>query len=171
MKFPLPTVGAAVLPPLLLDAVGALATDDARLSSIHMATSIMSRHQGIMTGRGEKSEALQAGFTQKAFAAVVRQYPNDDRTAAISAYIRDSVASVALFMSNATHDALAYPLDRLSNGNALLALSAGPDTNETRQFRAAAKALRESIDLNRRSSEGGLCKPVFMVSLSNGLKP
>lgn len=168
MKYPLPTVGAAVpllLLLLLLDAAGALAADDARLTSIHMATSIMSRRQGIMTGRGEASEALQAGFTQKAFAAVVRQYPHDERTAAVRRYIRDSAASVAPFLSNATRDALAYPLDRLSSGHALLALAAGPASDEIRQFRAAAEALRESIDLNRRSSEGGLCKLFHCISL------
>lgn len=154
MRFPVQTAGAAVL---LLGAAGALPAD-AQLSSIHMATSIMSRRQGIMTGGGGASEGLQAGFTQKAFAAVARQYPDDDRTPAIRAYLRDSAASVAPFLSNATHDALAYPLDRLSNGNALLALSAGPETHEASRFKAAAKALRESIGLNRRSSEGGLCK-------------
>ena len=154
MKLPLQTAGAAVL---LLDAAGALPTTEARLST-QMATSIMSRRQGIMTGSGGASEALQAGFTQKAFAAIARQYPDDDRTAAIRDYLRDSAASVVPFLSNATHDALTYPMDRLSNGNALLALSAGPETNETSQFEAVAKALRESIDLNTRNSEGGFCK-------------
>lgn len=168
MRFPFQTAGAAVL---LLEAAGALPTD-ARLS-IDMATSIMSRRQGIMTGGGGVSEALQAGFTQKAFTAIVRQYPNEGRTAAIREYIHDSAASVASFLGNATHDALAYPLDRLSNGNALLALSAGPETNETSQFqfRAAAKALRESIDLNPRSSEGGLCKLFSLSSTPMVSKP
>ncbi|KAI1632778.1 Six-hairpin glycosidase-like protein [Biscogniauxia mediterranea] len=117
-----------------------------------MASSIMSRSQGIMTGDGGSSELLQAGFTQKAFTAIVNQYPGDG-TADIRQYISTSASSMVPFVSNATYDALSYPMDRLSNGNALLTLAA--TTNNT-SYHAAAKALRLSIDLNRRNSEGGL---------------
>ncbi|KAK9773365.1 putative Six-hairpin glycosidase-like protein [Seiridium cardinale] len=132
--------------------------------SKQMAASIMSRRQGIMTGSGGSSELLQAGFVQKAFTALVAQYPssNDSFAAEVQKYIRDSAASVAPFVSNATKDALGYPMDRLSNGNALLALSdsslpsSGSGSNATVDYAAAAEALRLSIDLNRRNNESGL---------------
>ncbi|KAI1417201.1 glycoside hydrolase family 105 protein [Hypoxylon sp. FL1857] len=123
--------------------------------STWMASSIMSRSQGIMTGKGGSSELLQAGITQRALSALVAQYPDDDLTPEIQAYIHKSAASVIPFTSNATYDALSYPLDRLSNGNALLALYS-PTDNNTATFHAAADALRQSIDLNRRNPEGGL---------------
>ncbi|KAK9426689.1 hypothetical protein SUNI508_00216 [Seiridium unicorne] len=130
------------------------------LNSSRMAASIMSRRQGIMTGAGGSSELLQAGFTQKAFTAFVSQYPSNHLSPAISKYIKESAASVVPFVLNATNDALSYPLDRLSNGNALLALSNSSSygtagANQT-QYRQAADALRRSIDLNRRNYEGGL---------------
>lgn len=129
----------------------------ATLYSKQMASSIISRGQGIMDGAGGSSELLQAGFTQKAFAAVVAQYPSDAAfRAEIEQYVRNSAASVAPFVSNATKDALSYPMDRLSNGNALLQLSRAQGTNSTAAFAGAAQALRESIDLNRRNNESGL---------------
>ncbi|KAI1337458.1 Six-hairpin glycosidase-like protein [Xylariaceae sp. FL0016] len=108
----------------------------------------------LVTGTGGSSELLQAGFTQKAFTALVAQYPGAS-TAEIQTYIQESAASVADFVGNATYDALSYPMDRLSNGNALLMQSPLP-SNETVSFGAAAEALRTSIDLNRRNAEGGL---------------
>ncbi|KAI0112906.1 glycoside hydrolase family 105 protein [Daldinia grandis] len=124
----------------------------------------MSRSQGIMTGKGGSSELLQAGITQRAFAALAAQYPDDAFTAHVQAYISSSASSVSPFVQNATHDALSYPLDRLSNGHALLALAApaapaAPTANQTAgpgSFGTAAAALRESIDRNRRNPEGGL---------------
>ncbi|KAH6651879.1 Six-hairpin glycosidase-like protein [Truncatella angustata] len=118
----------------------------------------MSRQQGIMTGAGGSSELLQAGFTQKALTALVAQHSsNKSFVDRVQQYIRDSAASVAPFVSNATKDALGYPMDRLSNGNALLALSGnGTYRNTTVDYAAAAEALRDSIDLNRRNNEGGL---------------
>ena len=107
-----------------------------------------------MTGNGGPSELLQAGFTQKTFLALLEQQPEVD---AVRDYIQTSAASVVPFVINATHDALSYPMDRLSNGHALLELSAagaGADNNQS--FGAAADALRRSIDLNRRNPEGGL---------------
>ncbi|KAH8596617.1 Six-hairpin glycosidase-like protein [Bisporella sp. PMI_857] len=115
-----------------------------------MALSIISRNQAIMTGKGGSSELLQAGFTQKAFTALVAQYPHNDE---VREYIRTSAASVVPFILNATHDALLYPMDRLSNGNALLSLYEQETGNAT--FGAAADALRQSIDLNRRNAKGG----------------
>ncbi|KAK7942903.1 Six-hairpin glycosidase-like protein [Apiospora aurea] len=133
---------------------GTSAATDVKYST-WMARSIMSRGQGIMTGKGGSSEPLQAGFTQKAFVAIAEMYPTDPLTPHIQDYIRQSAASVAPFILNATNDALAYPLDRLSNGNALLSMSNGPETGETPTFSLAAAALRQSIDLNRRNREGG----------------
>ncbi|KAI0012051.1 Six-hairpin glycosidase-like protein [Xylariaceae sp. FL0662B] len=124
-----------------------------------MATSIMSRSQGIMTGNGGSSELLQAGVTQKALSALIEQYADDAITPDIRAYVERSAASVVPFVSNATKDALSYPLDRLSNGNALLGLTLdGKNRSSTtsRSFAAAAEGLRRSIDLNRRNPEGGL---------------
>lgn len=112
-----------------------------------------------MTGAGGSSELLQAGFTQKAFTAFVLQYPKGPLTSTVAKYINESATSVTPFVSNATNDALSYPLDRLSNGNALLTLSylsnfgnLGSDA----KYREAADALRRSIDLNRHNHEGGL---------------
>ncbi|RYP75604.1 hypothetical protein DL771_002304 [Monosporascus sp. 5C6A] len=121
-----------------------------------MARSTMSRRQGIMTGDGGSSELLQAGFTQKTLIALLKQYPD---TPSVRDYIETSAASVVPYVLNATHSALSYPMDRLSNGQALLQFSS-PDT-QTESFGAAADALRESIDLNRRNSAGGLWYYVY----------
>ncbi|KAI1457347.1 glycoside hydrolase family 105 protein [Annulohypoxylon moriforme] len=123
--------------------------------STWMASSIMSRSQGIMTGKGGSSELLQAGITQRALTALAAQYPSDNVTSSVQAYVQRSAASVAPFTLNASYDALSYPLDRLSTGNALLALYS-PSDAATSTFRSAADALRQSIDLNRRNPEGGL---------------
>ncbi|KAI3331975.1 glycoside hydrolase family 105 protein [Xylariaceae sp. AK1471] len=136
----------------------ATAAEDAYKSqnSKWMAASIMSRSQGLMTGNGGSSEALQAGFVQKAFSALVARYPGS-ATADLQQYIRSSATSVVPFLSNATNDALAYPLDRLSNGNALLALS----SKSALPLSVVGLALRLSIDLNRRNPEGGLWYYVY----------
>jgi rhamnogalacturonyl hydrolase YesR len=125
-----------------------------------MASSMISRGSGIMTGRGDASELLQAGFTQKAFTALVSQYPNAGFTPSIQQHIERSAASVVPFVSNATRNALTYPMDRLSNGNALLTLSS-TQSGGNGSFRDAANALRESIDLNRRNRFGGLWYYVY----------
>lgn len=129
-------------------------------NSTQMVLSIISRNQGIMAGTGGSSELLQAGVTQKAFTALVSQYPNHNSSPEIRQYIQQSALSVAPFVLNATYDALSYPMDRLSNGNALLHLSRSAHVNNT-QFAAAATALRRSIDLNRRNSEGGFWYYVY----------
>ncbi|KAI1092825.1 glycoside hydrolase family 105 protein [Rostrohypoxylon terebratum] len=123
--------------------------------STWMASSIMSRSQGIMTGQGGSSELLQAGITQRALTALAMQYPDHNVSSAAQAYVHRSAASVVPFTLNASYDALSYPLDRLSTGNALLALYTPSDAS-TATFRPAADALRQSIDLNRRNPEGGL---------------
>lgn len=125
--------------------------------STWMASSLITRRDGIMTGKGGVSEPLQAGFTQKAFKALVAQYPDNEIHA--QDYLEASVESGIPYLSNATTDASSYPLDRLSNGNALISLSTGAQgrsPNKTSSFKAAVDGLRQSIDLNRRNSEGGL---------------
>ncbi|KAI2623642.1 Six-hairpin glycosidase-like protein [Xylaria nigripes] len=142
------SVYAAVLAAALFDP--ATAAEKTYLSK-QMATSIMSRSQGIMTGYGGSSEALQAGFVQKMLTALSERYPE----IAIDAqnYIQTSASSAVQFLSNATIDVLDYPLDRLSNGNALMNLDPILGLSE---FRAAANALRQSIHLNPRTTENGL---------------
>ncbi|KAI0172439.1 glycoside hydrolase family 105 protein [Hypoxylon sp. FL1284] len=136
-------------------AASAAVTSQSRYSS-WMAESIMSRGQGIMTGSGGSSELLQAGITQRALTALAAQYPDDDN-ARFAGYVRDSAASVAPFTLNATYDAFSYPLDRLSTGDALLALAAADSYGSSNSnFSSAVDALRQSIDLNRRNAEGGL---------------
>ncbi|KAI1475758.1 glycoside hydrolase family 105 protein [Daldinia eschscholtzii] len=118
----------------------------------------MSRSQGIMTGKGGSSELLQAGITQRALTALAAQYPDDAFTPEVKAYVLSSACSVSPFLQNASYDALSYPLDRLSNGHALLDYSAPTDnmTSGPGSFAGAAVALRDSIDYNRRNDEGGL---------------
>lgn len=120
--------------------------------SLRMASSIIARGQGIMTGEGGASEALQAGFVQKAFTALSDYYQGKSG-ASYEQYVRESATSATKFLSNASNNALSYPMDRLSNGNAALALSSGKGHSD---YLATAEALRESIDLNRRNAEGGL---------------
>ncbi|KAG8165933.1 hypothetical protein KVR01_004485 [Diaporthe batatas] len=135
-----PTLAAAVLP-----------HNDTH-HSICMASSLIARNDGIMTGEGGSSEPLQAGFTQKAFTALLDLYPGNEK---IKGYIAASVDSVLPYLSNATEDALSYPLDRLSNGNAMLSLSQRSDA-QTSSYISGLEALRLSIDLNRRNQEEGL---------------
>ncbi|KAH8755643.1 Six-hairpin glycosidase-like protein [Diaporthe sp. PMI_573] len=117
-----------------------------------MASSLIARNDGIMTGEGGSSEPLQAGFMQKAFTALLDQYPGNDR---VREHIAASVDSVLPYLSNATENALSYPLDRLSNGNSMLSLSRASDP-EASSYKSALGALRLSIDLNRRNQEDGL---------------
>ncbi|RYP40841.1 hypothetical protein DL769_011702 [Monosporascus sp. CRB-8-3] len=121
-----------------------------------LASSTMSRRQGIMTGDGGPSELLQAGFTQKTLIALINQYPD---TPSVRDYIETSAASVVPYVLNATHSALSYPMDRLSNGQALLRFSSS--NTQTESFGTAANALRKSIDLNRRNALGGLWYYVY----------
>ncbi|OJD34956.1 glycoside hydrolase family 105 protein [Diplodia corticola] len=126
--------------------------------STWMATSIISRGEGILTGNGDVSQLLQAGFTQKAFRGWLERYPDDPDAELISSYIKQSTDSVVAAVSNAAATINTYPLDRLSNGDSLIALyqSSG---NET--YGAALSALRQSIDLQPRNAEGGLFYYVY----------
>ncbi|KAG7087239.1 hypothetical protein E1B28_013219 [Marasmius oreades] len=124
--------------------------------STWMTTSIIIRSQGIAsTGLGGSSELLQAGFVQKTFRRLLESGGNinDSRSQLIAEYITKSVDSIVPRVSNATEDALTYPLDRLSNGNNLIALY-----NETgnSSYLEAVQALRKSVDLQRRNREDGL---------------
>ncbi|KAJ3567312.1 hypothetical protein NPX13_g6814 [Xylaria arbuscula] len=120
--------------------------------SQRMASSIIARGQGVFTGTGGSSEALQAGFVQKAFTALSAYYKGK-AGAPYEQYVRESATSATQFLANASNNALSYPMDRLSNGNAELTLSSGKGHSD---YLATAEALRESIDLNRRNAEGGL---------------
>lgn len=120
--------------------------------SIRMASGLIARNDGIMTGEGGSSEPLQAGFTQKAFTALLSQYPGHQ---GVEDHITASVDSVLPYLSNATNNALSYPLDRLSNGNTVLSLSQQSDA-ENSPYGPGLEALRLSIDLNRRNQEDGL---------------
>lgn len=116
--------------------------------STSMALSIMARQQGIMTDSTQPSSALQAGIVQKAFAAHNAYYGAHPD---IQDYIDDSTASAAKYMVDTIADIKKWPLDRLSNGNAMLSGS-GNDTSN----RLALIALRDSVRLNRRNNDFGL---------------
>jgi rhamnogalacturonyl hydrolase YesR len=122
-----------------------------------MASSIISRQQGILSGRGGSSELLQAGIVQKAFARLVEQYPDESSSKVFGDYVVKSVGSVTSFLSNATKD-VGYPLDRFSNGNGLIELSKATG-NES--YATASKALRTSLDLQKRNEAGGLWYYVY----------
>ncbi|POS72358.1 glycosyl Hydrolase Family 88 [Diaporthe helianthi] len=135
-------------------AAGAVFARNVTKNSIYMASSLIARNDGIMTGEGGSSEPLQAGFTQKAFTALLDLYPGNDE---VREHISASVDSVLPYLSNATENALSYPLDRLSNGNAMLSFSQQPLANaQTSAYTSGLEALRLSIDLNRRNQEDGL---------------
>lgn len=125
--------------------------------SLQMAQSIVSRDQGILVSQEDSSALLQAGFTQKAFYALTRQYPDHTLTPSIAAYIAKSVGSVVPVVSNATKDT-GYPLDRLSSGNGLI--RAWQQTGEEK-YEDAVTALRRSIDLQPKNAEGGLWYYVY----------
>ncbi|KAF5337537.1 hypothetical protein D9758_016676 [Tetrapyrgos nigripes] len=118
--------------------------------STWMASSIMSRQQGVLTGTGDSSELLQAGFTQKAFRQLIDQHP--DEAQYYNSYVSKSVESVIPVVINATKDTT-YPLDRFSSGNNLIHFFLA-NNNDT--YLDAIHALRESIDLQPRNAEGGL---------------
>lgn len=144
-------VAAILLTTQQISAVAAI-YDKTTKHSIRMASSLIARNDGIMTGEGGSSEPLQAGFTQKAFTALLYRYPSKEE---VRDYITANVDSVLPYLSNATNNALSYPLDRLSNGNAMLSLSQQPVAQPSR-YESGLEALRLSIDLNRRNQEDGL---------------
>ncbi|KAK7548285.1 glycosyl hydrolase family 88-domain-containing protein [Phyllosticta citricarpa] len=120
--------------------------------SVWMANSIISRGQGVLTGEGDSSALLQAGFTQKGFRRLIELYANDSSAGSIEGYINKSVESTVSTVS-VTSELTNYPLDRLSNGNNLIDLFL-----ETRDetYRESFESLRKSIDLQPRNVENGL---------------
>ncbi|RMZ68541.1 cell wall glycosyl hydrolase [Pyrenophora seminiperda CCB06] len=128
---------------------------DAQPLSLQMARSIMSRQQGVLASTNDSSALLQAGFTQKAFNAVILQYP--ETKSQLNAYITKSIDSVVPVVSNATRD-VKFPLDRLSNGNQLLHINTEPGKADYQQ---ALQALRKSVDLQPRNAQHGLWYYVY----------
>ncbi|KAH9838450.1 Six-hairpin glycosidase-like protein [Rhodofomes roseus] len=112
----------------------------------------MARNQGVLGGPGDASQLLQAGFTQKAFNQFLSAYPSSAIADSVTTYIERSVESVTSVLANASHDT-AYPLDRLSSGNALL--RAYTETSNA-SYGDALTALRDSVDLQPKNAEGGL---------------
>ncbi|TFY67349.1 hypothetical protein EVJ58_g1672 [Rhodofomes roseus] len=149
------SVGPMALPLLLSLAAALPASSAAGLPanySAWMATSIMARNQGVLGGPGDASQLLQAGFTQKAFNQFLSAYPSSAIADSVTTYIARSVESVTSVLANASHDT-AYPLDRLSSGNALL--RAYTETSNA-SYGDALTALRDSVDLQPKNAEGGL---------------
>lgn len=116
------------------------------VNSTCMALSIIARQQGIMTDNTTPGSALEAGIVQKAFAAYNAYYGVH---AQIQEYIDHSTTSAAKYMSSTIDDVKNWPLDRLSNGNAML-------TGTDPSYDFALDALRDSIRLNQRNKENGL---------------
>lgn len=120
--------------------------------SVQMANSIISRHQGLYTSSDGSSGPLQAGFIQKTFSRIAAQYPSDVSTPAISSYITSSADSLLGIFANTT-SALKFSMDRLSSGNAFIRLH--EQTGEEK-YAQAVHVLRQSIDKNNITAEGGL---------------
>ncbi|KAK7055114.1 Six-hairpin glycosidase-like protein [Favolaschia claudopus] len=125
--------------------------------STWMALSIMYREQGVLASSTDVSALLQAGFTQKAFTRLMKQYPHANSTQAIAQYIARSVDSVVGPVGNALQD-ITYPMDRLSSGNGLIDqyVKTQNDADLT-----SLMALRESINLNTRNANGGMWYYVY----------
>lgn len=126
--------------------------------STWMATSIISRGEGVLSGEGDSSRLLQAGITQKAFHRWLELYPHDPNAELIGSYVKESTDSITSTVSDAAATIDTWSLDRLSNGNNLITLYQ-ESNNET--YRTAFEALRQSIDLQPRNSEGGLWYYVY----------
>ncbi|KAF2034034.1 Six-hairpin glycosidase [Setomelanomma holmii] len=119
----------------------------------HLITeSIMSRHQGILASISDRSNLLQAGFTQKAFRQLIKQYPDHPSTPSIKTYIDASIDSVVPVLYNATLDTT-FPLDRLSSGNGLIYVY-HESKNET--YLHVIDALTQSVQVQPKNAEGSL---------------
>ncbi|KAI8957403.1 glycoside hydrolase family 105 protein [Daldinia sp. FL1419] len=121
----------------------------------------MARNDGILASGGDASGLLQAGFTQHAFYALAAQYPDGSFASEVWSYIYSSAKSVTpLLKQNYTVVASKYPLDRLSNGRALIDLSqkhlVEDDADVAADLGLAYEDLLESVDENKRNAEGGL---------------
>lgn len=114
--------------------------------STWMAESLIARQQGIVTDPDNAAQALQAGFTQKALTAVLDRYPKQQL---IRDYLHRSTQAVADYLTSPVADVDNWPLDRLSNGNAMV-------QNGSFIYNEALQGLAQSIDLNQRNSENGL---------------
>ena len=125
--------------------------------SVQMAESIISRNQGILESQTDSSALLQAGFIQKTFRQILSTYANTTLVPTLNTYIIKSVDSIVPVVSNATRDTT-YPLDRLSSGNGLLRL--WRETGEEK-YKTAVEALRKSVDLQPRNTQGGLWYYVY----------
>ncbi|KAJ7041211.1 Six-hairpin glycosidase-like protein [Mycena alexandri] len=152
MRFPVTFAFKFVVSLQLVVVQSAYAHEHASNYSTWMALSVISREQGVLASSNDTSAILQAGITQKAFRRLAQQYPHDPSTAAIQQYLKKSIVSVVVPVSNATKD-LTYAMDRLSTGNGLIDLY---DDTKNETYREAFDALRNSINLNNRNAEGGL---------------
>lgn len=114
--------------------------------STWMAESLISRQQGIMTDPANTAQPLQAGIIQKAFTAVLDQYPESQL---IRDYIQLSTMAIAPYLSRPVTDVTTWPLDRLSNGNAMI-------QNGSSIYSGVVEALAESVAINQRNDENGL---------------
>ena len=146
----------AIITTLLLPSARAVQNATNPLS-IRMATSIMSRYEGIYTSTGDSSGPLQAGFVQKTFSLLTAQYPNHTLTSTFSSYITQSADSLLPIFSNTT-SALKFSMDRLSSGNAFIKLY---EQTEEEKYRHAFDVLKASVDENARNEEGGLWYYVY----------
>jgi rhamnogalacturonyl hydrolase YesR len=122
-----------------------------------MALSVISRHQGILLSTSDRSNLLQAGFTQKTFRKLITQYPSHSFTPQISSYMYASVESVIPTISNASLD-ITFPLDRLSSGNGLIHAY---QLNKNETYKQAYEALYKSVDLQLKNEEGSLWYYVY----------
>lgn len=118
-------------------------------NSTYMALSIIARQQGIMTNNTTPSSALEAGIVQKAFSAWSAYYGMHPPGPQIQEHLDRSTASAAKYMASTIDDVKNWPLDRLSNGNAMLSRHEPANAD-------ALAALRDSIHLNQRNQEDGL---------------
>ncbi|KAG8159670.1 hypothetical protein KVR01_010307 [Diaporthe batatas] len=118
-------------------------------TSHHMALSIMSRKQGIMTpaSPSDPGAALEAGIVQKALAAYTSYHGTDPE---IQAYIDLSTVSAARLMADEAADLARWPLDRLAVGNAMLA-----DTTGDQAVADALPALRKTVHHNNVNPDDG----------------
>ncbi|KAI3609249.1 cell wall glycosyl hydrolase [Moniliophthora roreri] len=127
-----------------------------------MAWSILSRRQALVTS-GDPAQLLPSGFTQRTFAKIGRQYPDDRYRGLYAAYVRE-IAIHALEALSDAEKVRSFPLDRLSLGNGML------DTfsrSRDERFRRASDVLRDSIDTQPRNEAGGLWYWTAQPSISN----
>jgi rhamnogalacturonyl hydrolase YesR len=117
--------------------------------SIQMATSIISRHQGILSSPSDSSALLQAGFVQKAFHQL-QQSLNHTSSHSIKSYIESSINSIIPVISNASKDTT-FPLDRLSTGNSLIYAYQSTGNGS---YKTAYEALYDSVGFQPRNLDG-----------------